>query len=105
MFPEKGNPEFADGKMLSSSDEKFLVASCNLSGSAGFGLSAIEVRDVMRNAIAMGNIKNPKTGELFRPDLPFVRKWMQRHGVKARKSSGIDRQRAVKATAKLRDDW
>lgn len=59
-------------------------------------MDAIAQRDDRRNA---------STGELFAVADKTVYRWMNKHGVSARRSSPIDPQRAAQATTELRDHW
>ena len=105
QFKTKGNPAFRDRVFLSADDDSLIKDACTLSSAGGFGLDSIAVRDMMNEHIQIAQITDQNTGRLFAPTLTYVRKWMKRNKVHGYKSSGLDKQRAVKATKTIRDAW
>ena len=91
-FAKKGNDNFTARRIFSEQD-------------SGMGLDFITVRDIMNMFIAKEDLKDPFSGHLYKPTLTFVRKWAKRVGVKVYKTSSISKDRAVKATVEIRDDW
>ena len=103
-FRQKGNPTLRP-RMFSADDDELLKAACTMAAKGGFGLTAPIVLEIMREIIVELEVKDPLTGELFRPGLAFVRKWMKRMRVKGYKSSSVAKERARKATEELAHEW
>ena len=104
-FAVKGNDDFAARRIFSEQDDALIKEGCDLAAASGLGLDFITVRDIMNMFIAKEDLKDPFSGHLYKPTLTFVRKWAKRVGVKVYKTSSISKERAVKATVAIRDDW
>jgi hypothetical protein len=104
-FAVKGNDDFAARRIFSEQDDALIKEGCDLAAASGLGLDFITVRDIMNIFIAKEDLKDPFSGHLYKPTLTFVRKWAKRVGVKVYKTSSISKERAIKATVEIRDEW
>jgi len=92
-FEKKGNPSFDEQAYFTDDDSAFLRLSCDWSLAAGFGLDASMVRDIMASVLS-----EQDGADAHSIGLRYVRKWMRNNGLSGFATSGIDKQRAMKAT-------
>jgi len=96
-FEKKGNPSFDEQAYFTDDDSAFLRLSCDWSLAAGFGLDASMVRDIMASVLS-----EQDGADAHSIGLRYVRKWMRNNGLSGFATSGIDKQRAMKATNEVR---